>query len=114
MILYKKHAQPSILSKIHRLLGPFIILLGIVNSFLGFSFASDHRHMIVDGLLIIFVAVLIAGSFFFKSRRERRQGVFATPAARNFQSAYVPAQTQSDIRLERLGTPPVYDQSRPL
>jgi len=114
MILYKKHPKPSILSRIHRLLGPFVILLGIINSFLGFSFVSDHRHMILDGALIIFVAVLIAGGFFFKSRRERRRGVFATPAAQNFQSAYVPAQNQYDIPLEQQGTPPAYHQSRPL
>lgn len=102
------------LSKIHRSLGPFVILLGIINSFLGFSFALERRYMIVVGLLIIVVLGLLAGAFFLKSRRERRRGVFATPAAQNFQGAYVPAQNQFDIPLEQQGTPPAYHQSRPL
>ena len=112
--LYKKHPHPSTLSKIHRMLGPFVILLGIVNSFLGFSFASDTRHMVVNGLLIVFVAAVIAGCFFLKSRRDRRRGAFTTPAAQNFQSAYVPAQNQFDIPLEQQSMPPAYQQSRPM
>ena len=70
--------------------------------------------MIANALLIVFVAALIAGAFFLKSRRDRRKGVFGTPAAQNFQSAYVPAQNQFDIPLEQPGMPPAYQQSRPM
>ena len=70
--------------------------------------------MVADGLLVLFVAIIIIGLFFFKSRRDRRKGVFATPAAQNFQSSYVPAQNQFDIPLEQQGMPPAYQQSRPV
>ena len=54
----------------------------------GFAFASaPHSRIIGYGLLILFVALLIAAIFFWKIRRDQRKAPYQTTAAQNFQSA---------------------------
>ena len=54
----------------------------------GFSFASaPHSRVIGYGLLILFVAFLIAAIFLWKIRRDQRKAPYQTTAAQNFQSA---------------------------
>ena len=81
----------------------------------GFAFALAPRSRILGyGLIIAFVAALIALVFMLKLRRDRRRAPYQTAAAQNFQSAYVPPQHQNDIPLGSAEPAPPYSPSRPL
>lgn len=87
----------------------------------GFRFASTPRHIIGYIILIIIVAFLYCGAIFVHDRRRRRKAVYQTPAAQNFQAAYIPPEHQYDIPLAQGGgggggppPPPPYSNSRPL
>lgn len=108
---FKKTPKPTILSSIHRILGPVAIGLGIVNGALGFKFALVPRHIISYAIVIIFISIILVVSSFIHNRRRRRKAVYGTPAAQNFQSAYVPAEYQNDIPLAYAGAPPAYSRA---
>ncbi|KAK8024321.1 hypothetical protein PG993_012387 [Apiospora rasikravindrae] len=58
--MYQKTEKPSKMAPIHVWLGRFIIVLGVINGFLGFNLAqSSHWNLILGGL-VIFVFPVIA------------------------------------------------------
>ncbi|MCJ1464582.1 hypothetical protein MMC07_003195 [Pseudocyphellaria aurata] len=109
--IFKKTPKPTLLSSIHRILGPLAIGLGVVNGALGFKFALVPRHIIGYAIVIIIVSIIAVVSSFIHNRSRRRQAVYETPAARNFQSAYVAPEYQNDIPLAHAGVPPAYSRA---
>jgi protein-S-isoprenylcysteine O-methyltransferase Ste14 len=110
-IRFQRHQKRTILSILHRILGPILFPLGILNGGLGFWFASTPQHIIGYFVVILIVTFLYFGALFIHNRRRRRKAVYHTPAAQNFQSAYIAPQHQYDIPLAQGGSPPPY--SRP-
>lgn len=85
--------------------------LTIIHSRSGFKFALVPRHIISYAIVIIFISIILVVSSFIHNRRRRRKAVYGTPAAQNFQSAYVPAEYQNDIPLAYAGAPPAYSRA---
>ncbi|KAK5019444.1 hypothetical protein BJ546DRAFT_1129575 [Cryomyces antarcticus] len=71
--LYKKHQKPTVMSRIHKYLGPGIILLGLVNGGLGFSFANRSNRNVPYIIIVVLVALVFAAIVFFKKRRGNRR-----------------------------------------
>ena len=73
----------------------------------GFNFAGVPHHIIPYAILVVFVAVLMAGLLFWKSKRDRRKAIYNGPHAQNFNEG-LHQQDASDIQLNQMGPPPGY------
>ncbi|KAH8671427.1 hypothetical protein BX600DRAFT_459035 [Xylariales sp. PMI_506] len=73
--IYKKTEQPTKLAPVHVWLGRLIVLLAVINAFLGFRFAlSPQYNWILAGLVIFIfpaVAVIVITKNFFMKRLNR-------------------------------------------
>ena len=49
---YKKDQQPTLMGKIHRFLGPAIMLVGLMNGYIGFAFAGNIYPILSHNLQI--------------------------------------------------------------
>ncbi|KIW19359.1 hypothetical protein PV08_03654 [Exophiala spinifera] len=91
--IYKKTGAPAKIMLGHRVLGPGSILLGIVNTFVGFNFADNHRGMIIYGIATFFLLLVVGGWTMIRRRQEMRKAPMNTPAAMNFREGqYEPPQ----------------------
>lgn len=90
---------------------PHFLQLTVILSRSGFKFALVPHHIISYAIVIILVLIIIVVSTFIHNRRRRRKAVFETPAAQNFQSAYVAPEYQNDIPLANTGVPPAYSRA---
>ncbi|KIW40827.1 uncharacterized protein PV06_07998 [Exophiala oligosperma] len=91
--IYNKTGTPAKIMKGHRVLGPGSILLGIVNTFVGFNFAGNHRGMIIYGVATFFLLLVVGGWTMIRRRQEMRKAPMNTPAAMNFREGqYEPPQ----------------------
>lgn len=116
--IYKKTGTPAKIMKGHRVLGPSTILLGLVNCFVGFNFASNNHGMIVFGIAMALMFIIVGGLMFFKRRQKMRKGPMNTPAAFNFREGQMepgnagpppPLYGEGGIPLQSYAnTPPVY------
>ncbi|KAK4552905.1 hypothetical protein LTR86_010037 [Recurvomyces mirabilis] len=73
--IYKKQQRPTIMGKIHKYLGPGIILFGVINAPLGFVFAGNP-HLCLPYIVIVLLMAIIYLTVRFGSRiccRGRRQ-----------------------------------------
>ncbi|ORX97388.1 hypothetical protein BCR34DRAFT_166591 [Clohesyomyces aquaticus] len=71
--LYKKYQRPTLMGKIHLYAGPFILIVGAVNGFLGFNFSDASNHNIMYGIIVAVIFVLLAGSLFWARRRKAKK-----------------------------------------
>ncbi|KAI9784200.1 MAG: hypothetical protein M1816_001022 [Peltula sp. TS41687] len=71
----QRKSPPAVLNLnlIHRIAGPIIILLGILNGGIGFTFANSPRHNIPYAIIILVVALFFAACIFLKTKWTRRQ-----------------------------------------
>lgn len=74
----------------------------------GFNFAGENRLIIPYFVIAILFAVMLSGALILKNRRQKRKGVYSTPAAHNFQEAYLGEQYGGSIPLHNTGAPPAY------
>ncbi|KAK1823948.1 hypothetical protein LTR12_001690 [Friedmanniomyces endolithicus] len=65
--IFKKEQRPTLLGKIHRYLGPTIILFGIINAPIGFAFAGNP-HLIIPYIIIVVLGVIVYISIRFGAR----------------------------------------------
>ncbi|KAF2111016.1 hypothetical protein BDV96DRAFT_603605 [Lophiotrema nucula] len=73
-ILWLKRQRPTILGRIHLYLGPFVVVLGAANGFLGFTFSGGSYHNIMYGIICAVVFVALAIALFWAQRRKKKQG----------------------------------------
>ncbi|KAK4940914.1 hypothetical protein LTR10_019068 [Elasticomyces elasticus] len=116
--IYKKTKTPAKIMKGHRVLGPSTILLGLVNCFVGFNFASNNHGVIVFGIAMLLMFIIVGSLTFFNRRRKMRKGAMNTPAAFNFREGGMesgnggpppPLYGEGGIPLQSYAnTPPVY------
>ncbi|KAI7498548.1 hypothetical protein KC367_g4963 [Hortaea werneckii] len=57
-LIYRRTKQPTIISKIHLVLGPLLILLALINGGLGFNLAENHHDNIPYGIVVAVVAII--------------------------------------------------------
>jgi hypothetical protein len=133
---YKRTQLPTWMIKPHKLvLGPLIMVLGIVNAAFGFRFAiagADNLFYvpIVIAMAILMVVAITLKKFLVKKRRNKNvpfggpvpgnDPAFGAPVGGYGGSApgYEPSRpyaggynsTRSDIQLAPLGDPPSYSQ----
>lgn len=88
-----------------------LLQLTVLRSCSGFKFALVPRHIISYAILVVIVSVAIIVSSYIHNRRRRRKAAYETPAAQNFQSAYVASEYQNDIPLAPAGAPPAYSRA---
>ena len=91
--IFKKKGTPTPFGKVHRYLGPLVILFGVVNGALGFSFAGHHNYMVV---YIVIVVIMICGTgalWFMRRRKQKRKEAMTSNAAQNFHQSEIPMNT---------------------
>lgn len=123
--LYKKTQRPTLMGKIHRYAGPVILALGVVNGFLGFSFADSSRSNISYALAVLAIGLVVVGLVFLKQRQKKRRAAALGGFGAGGSSEYaghggapmIPGSgyatpydpPRSDVVLGHLGAPPAYD-----
>ncbi|KAK1087338.1 hypothetical protein LTR33_001113 [Friedmanniomyces endolithicus] len=65
--IFKKEQRPTLLGKIHRYLGPTIILFGIINAPIGFVFAGNP-HLVIPYIVIVVLGIIVYLSIRFGAR----------------------------------------------
>lgn len=83
-----------------------LLTFRLTHSLSGFKFATTPRHIIGYAIIIIIVSGIVIAATIVHDRRRRRKAVFDTPAARNFQNAYVAPEYQNAIPLAHTSDPP--------
>ncbi|EUC43521.1 iron reductase domain protein, partial [Bipolaris oryzae ATCC 44560] len=58
---YKRHRRSTVFAKVHRIVGPIILIIGFVNGFLGNDLSGDGDHNKWLGAVVGVVAVLTIG-----------------------------------------------------
>ncbi len=97
-LYHRKEPQPhslTITGKIHRYLGPGIILAGIVNGALGLVFANDTDRLPSYFGLFLFIAIIYALMRWIFRRRRVRNNAITTATAANFRTGATPTTTRS-------------------
>ncbi|ERF76844.1 hypothetical protein EPUS_07634 [Endocarpon pusillum Z07020] len=93
-LYHRKEPQPHSLTlagKIHRYLGPGIILAGIINGALGLVFANDTDRLPAYFGLFLFIAIIYALTYRIFQRRRVRNNAVNSAAAANFRAGATPA-----------------------
>ncbi|KAF7506899.1 hypothetical protein GJ744_011140 [Endocarpon pusillum] len=93
-LYHHKEPQPHSLTltgKIHRYLGPGIILAGIINGALGLVFANDTVRLPPYFGLFLFIAIIYALTYRIFQRRRVRNNAINSAAAANFRTRATPA-----------------------
>ncbi|KAF2258957.1 CBD9-like protein [Lojkania enalia] len=73
--LFKRRQRPTSLGRAHLYIGPFILIVGAVNGFLGFDFADDEDDNIWYGVIVGVVSVALILTLFWVRRRKRKQAI---------------------------------------
>lgn len=63
--------QPTVLGKIHRIVGPVVLLIGFVNGFLGFRMTHDEHKIKWLGGVVGVVALATTGLLVWKQVQKR-------------------------------------------
>jgi hypothetical protein len=131
---YKRTQLPTWMIKPHKVvLGPLVMVLGIINAAFGFKFAVAPQENLFYVPIVIVMVILMVVAFtlkkFFLKKRKNKNNPFggpippdapfvgdgpgygpAAPYARNipYEGGY--NSTRSDIQLANLGDPPSYSQ----
>ncbi|QDS70421.1 hypothetical protein FKW77_009580 [Venturia effusa] len=127
---YLKTKSPTWMSKVHKfVLGPLIMVLGIINVAIGFRFAvagQDNYLYIPFVIAVVLLMAIAVGAKRFLAKRRRNRNVpfggpmpaaepYAPPAPAPEYEANRPYtggynHTRSDIQLANMGEPPSYSQ----
>lgn len=91
--IYRKTGSPTILGKVHRIVGPAVILFGIVNGAIGFNFAGRHGYTIIYSLIVVIMIIGCLSIWLLKRRRQRKKEAMTSTAAQNFRQPDVPLNT---------------------
>lgn len=75
--IYLRSRAPTIMGKIHRYLGAFVLGAGLANGFIGFRFADARRSNIVYLLLVVAMFAILIGGTWYKRRKDRRKAAAA-------------------------------------
>jgi hypothetical protein len=74
---WKQTKSPTKFSKIHKFLGPAVLLLGLINGGLGFDFANNSSYNARYIVIILTVAILYSGvrgiAWWWAGRRKERK-----------------------------------------
>ncbi|KAK7187970.1 hypothetical protein DPSP01_003144 [Paraphaeosphaeria sporulosa] len=68
--VYVRSQRPTTFGRIHRYIGPPLLLLGAINGFLGFNLAGEDDDNIWYGVIVGVIIVALAGSLFWARRRR--------------------------------------------
>ena len=82
--LYKKNGLPTPMIKIHRIAGPAVIGIGLVNGALGLNFAGKNLAIIGYAVVVLLMVIFVSTLMLCAKRRQRRKEAMNTPAAFNF------------------------------
>ena len=88
--MFKKTGSPITTGKIHRYLGPSVILCGIVNGALGFNFAGRNGYVVVYIVIVVIMIIGSVGVWYMRRRRLRRKEAMTSAAAQNFRQGDIP------------------------
>ncbi|KAI1425039.1 hypothetical protein F5Y12DRAFT_749413 [Xylaria sp. FL1777] len=83
--IYKKTLQPTKMAPIHVWLGRLVILLGVVNGFVGFPLALSPGYDfallgVVSFVLPVFLLILVAGKLFKKLMQKTKEPTIVEPS----------------------------------
>lgn len=70
---YKRHQHPTVFGKIHRIVGPIVLIIGLVNGFLGFRLSGDDHNNIWLGIAVAVVVVVTVGLLGWKHLKKRKE-----------------------------------------
>lgn len=73
-LLYRAHSRSTLYGKIHRVLGPAILILGLVNGFLGFDLSGENHDNVWYGVVAAVVFVTVVGLLGWKAWKSRNDG----------------------------------------
>ena len=100
---YVRTNQSSPFSKIHFFLGPFIMVLGLINAGVGFNFAGNSHLNILYAIIVVVVVVvfvaIIGCQLFCRSRRK-----YKPDQTEGFQHPTFEQQGYSDYEMPRQPT----------
>ncbi|EOA85284.1 uncharacterized protein SETTUDRAFT_20797 [Exserohilum turcica Et28A] len=68
---FRRYMQPTVLGKIHRIVGPVVLLIGFVNGFLGFRMTHDEHKIKWLGGVVGVVALATTGLLVWKQVQKR-------------------------------------------
>ncbi|KAI9846815.1 MAG: hypothetical protein M1838_001138 [Thelocarpon superellum] len=106
--MFMRLQRPTPMGLVHRILGPGLIVVALVNGVIAFVWASRPKYIVPYAIIIVAVALVCAGVLFLKGRRDRRKAVYNTSAAQNFNEGLY-QQEQSNIQLNPMGGPVGYE-----
>ena len=82
--IFKKTQSPPPLMKVHRVIGPLAIALGIANGIVGFTWIGRNTTAITYSLFNVLIALVIGSLLFWKRKRDLKKGAMNSAAATNF------------------------------
>ncbi|KAK3075969.1 hypothetical protein LTR53_000273 [Teratosphaeriaceae sp. CCFEE 6253] len=118
--LFKQTQHPTMMGKIHRYLGPTVILFGIINAPLGFVLAGNPRlclpyAIVLLLMVVVYVSVRFGAKICCRGRQRRKQqqqqGGAAGGGAEGYQYPQFSAQGQGQGQGQ--GHPGPYGQEPP-
>ncbi|KAI5462412.1 hypothetical protein BGZ63DRAFT_423670 [Mariannaea sp. PMI_226] len=75
---YRKTQSPTIYGRVHRWVGRILLFFGVLNCFLGFTFALDRKYGMIVASLVIFITfgglILLIGLSVLKKKKQRLAG----------------------------------------
>src|SRR2546423_5141966 len=74
--IYKRHQRPTLFGKVHRYVGPGVIVIGLINGILGFHFAGNNYAIIGYVIITTLMVVFVSTCLYLKKRRQVRKGAF--------------------------------------
>ena len=116
--MFLKTGNKSKITLAHRIAGPIIIGLGLINGGLGFQLGSEGPttdHGSTYGLLVAAMIIFVSALLIFKERRKRRAEALQSQTANNFRQGLeeerlgtAQGQQSQGVELGHMEPPPVY------
>jgi undecaprenyl pyrophosphate phosphatase UppP len=69
---YRKYKQSTLFGKIHLFAGPFIIIGGIINGFLGFNFSYESKNNIYYGIAVGVILIVVGSLLAWRKISEKK------------------------------------------
>ena len=113
---YPQKRRRTWITQSHRILGPSLLVVALVNGGIGFKFAdAQTTSIIVYAVVVAVIAVIIGVMVMWKTRQKKLAADYGTPAPEHYREVYSPEGVYpSEIALTKhTSTPAGYDSSRP-